>query len=146
MSNPALEIHIASEAKIADIERLLAVDLSRAKIEGRTDLVPGKLGWIRIYINPEPLPYYGNYAASYRFQIQLDTASQWNEVRLVLATNLCEWLIDEFPGDYLCRLDTGDVIFNYKNSGLVIQSRYRKFFEANNVFSGKQRFEDLEPV
>ncbi len=97
------------------------------------------------------IPYYGEYDRDWKFRVILDNAGKWDEIRLVLAMKLCQWLLGEFPGYYLGRLDTGAVLFYGNQEEMSIDDRARALCEASRAFDsypfeGRRQFRPLRPV
>jgi len=139
MSNPSLELSIASDVTIADVERLLGVDLSGADMDAPVgELRPGKIGWIRVYTSRSLLPVYGPYAKPFRWRLHLDTAYRWKEVRLSLAISLCDWLLEDFGGHYFAYLDTDEPLFYCNQVELVCNKNIEAFCRSAKAFGRRE--------
>ena len=152
MGNACLEIHIDSAATIPDIEELLAIDLSKAEFRETPpgEVVPGKVGWIRVYYKGR-IPCYGEYDRGWKYRLILSNAHRWNDVRLALGLGLCQWLLADFPGYYLGRLDTGSVLFYGNQEEMTVDDGIRAWCEASKAFGsypfeGHRTFGRLQPV
>jgi hypothetical protein len=146
MSNASLQLRIGSAASIADVEGILGVNLSHAGL-GPPDsqLQPGLLGFIRVYYRDNPGVKYKPFDRDWKWRLIFEAPYRWEEVRLALVMNLCSWLVDEFPGDYLAESGAGSVLFFGNHKGWTVNEPERVYFEASQAFKGRSQFMSLPP-
>jgi hypothetical protein len=147
VSNPMLELSFSNEAVVKEIETLLGVDLSGADMQGgKSPSLPGRIGGVYLYVS-SPLPDYGTFENVYRVKVNLDCIRAWNEVRLVLALHLVEWLSETSKPICLATLDTGDVVFHYSEAqGLAAASKYQDLLQNLHVFIHRKQYQSFAPV
>lgn len=144
MSDLTLQIHVSSKLPISNIAEYLSVP--KKEVNGVLSYEV-ECGPVWMYFND---PWWdsqelGN-KTPWNLAITLTCVPHWNNLRMLLALEICRLLHSEAGGYFFAAYDTGDPLFSIGNDGVFFSSDYRNYYSVYPLPLQRYSFRKLPTI